>query len=193
VLLLLLLLAAMFVYSSRGKWVFPPLLWSFPSSTTLTSFPTPACRACAPPLLPPEALRPGWLVYLQSREGFPSPSLRRSVSPHPLSCVSLLFLLLITQFLFFPPGGGQSVHGSMLLWLRLVCGSTAGTVKFTWSTSSQAVWARLTGGPGALLVSPFNVKWRFSAGWRCGGVKVMPLLSDYACKVCLRCLSKISL
>jgi hypothetical protein len=30
------------------------------------------------------------------------------------------------------------------------------------------------------------------AGCRCGGVKVMPLLSDYACKVCLQHLSKIS-
>jgi hypothetical protein len=36
-------------------------------------------------------------------------------------------------------------------------------VKLTWSTSSQAIWAPVTGGPGALLVSPFNVKWRFSA------------------------------
>jgi hypothetical protein len=37
------------------------------------------------------------------------------------------------------------------------------TAKLTWSVSSQAVWAPATGGPGALLVSPFNVKWRFSA------------------------------
>jgi hypothetical protein len=36
-----------------------------------------------------------------------------------------LFLLLITQFLFFSPGGGQSVQGAMLLWPRLVCESTA--------------------------------------------------------------------
>jgi hypothetical protein len=49
----------------------------------------------------------------------------------------------------------------MLLWPRLVCGSTA---KVTWSTSSQAIWA-----PAALLVSPFNVKWRFSAP--AGGVE----------------------
>jgi hypothetical protein len=28
--------------------------------------------------------------------------------------------------------------------------------------SSQVVWARVTGGPGALLVSPFNIKWRCS-------------------------------
>jgi hypothetical protein len=65
---LLLLPAAMFVYSSRGKWVFPPLLWSFPPSTTLTSFPAPGCWVRAPLLLPR-------LVYLQFREGFPSPNL----------------------------------------------------------------------------------------------------------------------
>jgi hypothetical protein len=29
------------------------------------------------------------------------------------------------------------------------------------------------------------------AGWRCGGVKVLPLLGGFACKVCLQHLSKI--
>jgi hypothetical protein len=38
--------------------------------------------------------------------------------------MSLLFLLLITQFLFFSPGGGRSVQGAMLIWPRVVCGST---------------------------------------------------------------------
>jgi hypothetical protein len=37
------------------------------------------------------------------------------------------------------------------------------------SASSQAIWAWATGGLGALLVSPFNVKWRFSAP--AGGVE----------------------
>jgi hypothetical protein len=39
--------ACVFIYSSRGKWVFPPLLWSFPPTTAFTSFPTPDCWACA--------------------------------------------------------------------------------------------------------------------------------------------------
>jgi hypothetical protein len=39
--------AGMFIYSSRGQWVFPPLLWSFPPTSTFTSFPTPDCWACA--------------------------------------------------------------------------------------------------------------------------------------------------
>jgi hypothetical protein len=34
--------ACMFIYSSCGRWVFPPLLYSFPPTTTFTSFPAPA-------------------------------------------------------------------------------------------------------------------------------------------------------
>jgi hypothetical protein len=97
---LLLLLAAMFIYSSRGKWVFPPLLWSFPPSATLTSFPTPGCWAHAPLL--PEALQPARLVYLQSREGFPSPNLQ--CSGHPTlfpACLNCSYCLLLS-FSFFP-------------------------------------------------------------------------------------------
>jgi hypothetical protein len=41
-------LACVFVYSSRGRWVFPLLLWSFPPTATLTSFPAHGCWARAP-------------------------------------------------------------------------------------------------------------------------------------------------
>jgi hypothetical protein len=109
--MLLLLPAAMFVYSSHGKWVFPP-------SATLTSFPTPGCPVPARG----SPARPACLFTVLGRIPFPH-SLALS-APHPLSLVSYLFLLLITQFLFFPWGGGQSVQGAMLLWPRLVCGST---------------------------------------------------------------------
>jgi hypothetical protein len=96
--MLLLLPAGMFVYSSCGSWVFPAVLWNFPLSTTLTSFPAPGCWARAPaPAISSQAR----LVYLQFREGFPSPTSVLS-APHPLCYMSLLFLLLITQFLFFP-------------------------------------------------------------------------------------------
>jgi hypothetical protein len=33
--------ACLFVYSSCRKWVFPPVLWSFPPTATFTSFSTP--------------------------------------------------------------------------------------------------------------------------------------------------------
>jgi hypothetical protein len=39
--------ACVFIYRSCGKWVFPPLLWSFPPTATFTSFPAPDCWACA--------------------------------------------------------------------------------------------------------------------------------------------------
>jgi hypothetical protein len=92
--------ACVFFYSSRGKWVFLPLLWSFPPSTTLTSFPVPGCWVCT---LAPTGASPACLACLFTVPGritFPQ-SLALS-APHPLSRVSLLFLLLITQFLVFP-------------------------------------------------------------------------------------------
>jgi hypothetical protein len=39
----LLSLACVFIYSSRGNWVLPPLLWSFPPTTAFTRFPAPDC------------------------------------------------------------------------------------------------------------------------------------------------------
>jgi hypothetical protein len=153
---LLLLPAAMFVYSSRGKWVFPPLLWSFPPSATLTSFPAPGCWACALPLLLPEPLWPTWLVYLQFREGFPSRNLQHSgystLFPTCLYCSYCLFVSVSYPQVEVSLSGGYAALAQACLW------EYRGTMKLTWSASSQAVWVWTTGGPGALLVSPFNVK-----------------------------------
>jgi hypothetical protein len=63
---LLLLHAGLFVSSSRGRWVFPPLLWSFPPSATLTSFPAPGCW-----VLPPSLARPGLFIYSSGRDSPP--------------------------------------------------------------------------------------------------------------------------
>jgi hypothetical protein len=166
--MLLLLPATMFVYSSRGTWVFPPLLWSFPPSSTLTSFPAPGCWVHTLPPLLPEPLQPAWLVYLQSQEGFPSPNLRSSVHPTLFPAYLYCSYCLLLSFSFFPrwrsvcPGGYAALAQACLWEYR-------GTTKLTWSTSSQAIWAPATGGPGALLVSPFNMKWRCSA--LAGGVE----------------------
>jgi hypothetical protein len=154
-----------FVYSSCGKWVFPPLLWSFPPSDTLTSFPSPGCRVCN---TTPARASPACLTYLFTVPGrIPFPQSSAITSPHPLSRMTLLFFLLITQFLFFP-----WVGVSLSRWLCcsgpwVVCAST-GTTNLTLSVSSQAVWVQVTVGPGALLVSLFKVKWRCSAS--AGGV-----------------------
>jgi hypothetical protein len=166
---LLLLPAAMFVYSSRGKWVFPPLLWSFPPSATLTSFPAPGCWACAPAPTRGSPARPACLFTVPGRIPFPQSS-ALSV-PHPLSCVSYLVLLLITQFLFFPRVEVSLSRGLCCSGPGLSVGVPwyHSTANLTWSASSQAIWAPATGSLGALLVSPFNVNWRFSA--LAGGVE----------------------
>jgi hypothetical protein len=160
---LLLLPATMFVYSSREKWVFPPLLWSFPPSATLTSFPAPGCwaRAPAPARGSPACVACLFAVYLQSWEGFPSPNLRCSGCPTLFSTCLYCSYCLLLSFSFFPGWrtvwpGGYAALAQACLW------EYHSTMKLTWSASFQAVWARATGGLGALLVSPFNMKWRFS-------------------------------
>jgi hypothetical protein len=105
--------AGVFIYSSHRKLAFPHLLWSFPPTSTFTSFPTPGCwvGAAAP--------------AFSGHEGLPLPpsALR---APHSLCYMSFLLLLLIIQFFFlFSLGGGRSVQGAMLIWPRVVCGSTA--------------------------------------------------------------------
>jgi hypothetical protein len=97
---LLLLPAGVFVHSSFGKWIFPPLLWSFPPSATPTSFPTPGCWVCIPAPAGASPARPSLFIYNSGKVSLPPLSVLRV--PHPLCNVSLLFLLLITQFLFFP-------------------------------------------------------------------------------------------
>jgi hypothetical protein len=109
--------ACLFIYSSHGKWAFPPLLWSFPPTTAFTSFPTPDCWPCA--------ATPAFSSLLQPAcGGLPLPPSLALREPHPLCYMSFLLLLLIIQFLFFSMGGGQSVQGAMLIWPKLVCGST---------------------------------------------------------------------
>jgi hypothetical protein len=151
--------ACVFIYSSHGKWVFPALLWSFPPTTTFTSFPAPGCwvvcccscrLAClftahigggSSPLscgvfLPPPlsqvfpllvaGTRPrsrqslsdqAQLVYLQFREGFPSPPLQSSGCPTLFAtCLYYSYCsLLLLYCSLFSPGGGQSVQGATLI------------------------------------------------------------------------------
>jgi hypothetical protein len=86
----------------------PPLLWSFPPSATFTSFPAPACWACA--ATPAFSSR---FVYLQFHGGFPLTPSSVLRAPRPLCYMSFL-LLLITQFLFFPWVGVSLSRG--LCW-----------------------------------------------------------------------------
>jgi hypothetical protein len=94
--------------------------------------------------------RPACLFTVPGRISLP-PLFSAQCIPPSFLC-SLLFLLLIIQFLFFP-----RVEVSLS---RGLCWSDPGlsvgvpcTAKLTLSTSSQALWVQATGGPGALLVS----------------------------------------
>jgi hypothetical protein len=108
-----------FVYSSSGRWVFSPLLWSFPPSATLTSFLASGCWARAPaPAFSSQAR--ARLVYLQFWEGFPSPTLRCSVRP-TLFPACLYSYCLLLSFSFFPGWrlvcpGGYAVLAQGCLW-----------------------------------------------------------------------------
>jgi hypothetical protein len=187
---LLLLSARVFIYSSRGKWVFPPLLWSFPPSATLTSFPAPGCwarpRSCWS--LSDQAR----LVNLQFRERFPSPFFIAQGAPPSLPRV---FVVLIAYYSvsLFSPSGDWSFQVAMLIWPRDVCGSTAyhlaHLVCIFPSHLSAGDW-QPRGPPGFSVQREVEM---LCAWWRCGGVKVLPLLSGLACKVCFQHLSKISL
>jgi hypothetical protein len=94
-----------------------PLLWTFPPSTTLISFPAPGCWA----LLPSPA-RPVLLIYSSARDS-PPPLFGAQDTPSSLLCV---FIVLIAYYSvsLFSLGGGQSVQGATLIWPRDVCGST---------------------------------------------------------------------
>jgi hypothetical protein len=99
-------------------WVFPPLLWSFPPSTTLTSFPIPGCWTHAPaPALSGQAP----LVYLQFWEGFLSPPLQCSGCPTVLAMCLYCSYCLLLSFSFFPRWGlvcpeGYAVLAQGCLW-----------------------------------------------------------------------------
>jgi hypothetical protein len=92
----LLSLAGVFVYSSCGRWVFPPLLWHFPPSATFTSFPGPDCWACTATAF---SGPPGLFIYSSRKESLAP--LRRSGHPalFPM-CLYCSYCLLLS--FFFP-------------------------------------------------------------------------------------------
>jgi hypothetical protein len=141
-----------------------------------------ACRRSCP-------LRPGPDCLFTVPGGIPlHPSLAVRVSL--LLCyVSLLFFLLITQFLFFPRVGVYADLAQGCLWKYHVLLSSPFGPRFP-KPSGCGNLAASRGPPGFFVQREVEM---LCAGWRCGGVKVLPLLGGLACKVCLQCLSKISL
>jgi hypothetical protein len=137
--------ACVFIYSSCGKWVFPLSCGVFLPPPLLQAFPL-LVTGLVPPLLP----SPAGLLWGIS----PPRSLALRV-PRPLCYVSFLLLLLIIQgfFSLFSLGGGRSVQGAMLIWPRVVCGSTACRLAHLVVCSfpsrlGAAVWRRHGSPPG---------------------------------------------
>jgi hypothetical protein len=73
----------------------PPLLWSFPPTTTFTSFPAPDCLACA--------ATPAFSSRLV--RDFPSPPLRHSGCPTLFATYLFCYCLLFRFFFLFSLGG----------------------------------------------------------------------------------------
>jgi hypothetical protein len=109
------LLLGVFVYSSCGRWVFPPSPVEFSSPCHSHKF--SRSWLLGTPLLPPEPLQPASACLFTVPGRIPLPPSSELRVPHPLCHVSLLFLLLITQFVFFPWVGVSLSRG--LCWSGL--------------------------------------------------------------------------
>jgi hypothetical protein len=105
--------ACVFIYSSRGKWVFPLSCGVLVPPPLLQAF-LLLIAGCVPPLLP----SPAWLV-----RDFPFPPFSTQGDPPSLLCV--FFVVVYYSVSLFSLGGGRSVQEAMLIWPRIVCGSTA--------------------------------------------------------------------
>jgi hypothetical protein len=135
-----------------------------------------------------------WLVYLKFREGLPLPPLWHSGCPALFATCLLLLLFIHFGFFSFFPGWGSVCPGGYAdlaqgcLWEYRVPLSSPGCVRL-WGR-----WELASGSTGALLVSPFNVKW--GCYMQAGSVEVSQFclfLVVFSCKVFLQCLSKILL
>jgi hypothetical protein len=85
----------------------------------LQAFPLQVARAATPAFS-------GWLVYLQFCEGLPFPPLALR-APRPLCYMSFFVVVVVYSvwfFSFFSLSVGQSVQEAMLIWPRVVWGST---------------------------------------------------------------------
>jgi hypothetical protein len=105
---------------------------------------------------------PGLFIYSPGKDSLP-PIFSAQGAPPSFQHVLIVVIAYYSVSLFFSPGGGQSVQGAMLLWPRLVCGATTVPRSSPGLRFPKLYGRRPLAAPGALLVSPFNMKWRFSA------------------------------
>jgi hypothetical protein len=74
------------------------------------------------PLLPLPSLA-GLFIYSSMRDFLSLPFGAQGI-PHSLLCVFFVVIAYYSVFFLFSLGGGQSVQRAMLIWPRVVCGST---------------------------------------------------------------------
>jgi hypothetical protein len=65
--------------------------------------------------------RPGLFIYSSGKD---SPTPLSAQAPHLLCLFVFIVLIVYYSVSLFSPGGGWSVQGAMLIWPRVVCGST---------------------------------------------------------------------
>jgi hypothetical protein len=105
---------------------------------------------------------PGLFIYSPGKDSLP-PFFSAQGAPPSFQRVLTVLIAYYSVSLFFFLGGGQSVQGAMLLWPRFVCGRTEVPQSSPGPCLPKPYGHWPLAAPGALLVSPFNVKWRFSA------------------------------
>jgi hypothetical protein len=76
----------------------------------------------SPPLLPSLSCPPGLFIYSPRKDSLP-PIFGVQCAPPSFPCVFIVLIAYSSVSLFYP-GEGQPVQGAMLLWPRVVCGST---------------------------------------------------------------------
>jgi hypothetical protein len=103
----------------------------------------------------------GLFIYSPGKGSLP-PIFSAQCSPPSFPCVFIALLAYYSVSLFFPWVEFGLSRGLCCSGPGLSVGVPC-TIKLTLSAFSQGIWAQATGGPGALLVSLFNVKLRFSA------------------------------
>jgi hypothetical protein len=108
--------ACMFIYSSCGRWVIPLLLWSFPPSATLTSFPAPGCWVRAPTPTRGSLAHPACLftVYFQSGKDSLPAIFGAQCAPPSFLCLLLSFSFFLVWRSVCP--GGYAALAQACLW-----------------------------------------------------------------------------
>jgi hypothetical protein len=89
--------AGLFIYSSREKWALPPLLWSFPPTTTFTSFSASGCW-----VVPGFLCSPAACLFTVLGGVAPSLSLQCSGCPALFATCVFCCCCLFFSFFFFP-------------------------------------------------------------------------------------------